>query len=260
MLPYYVMEVFRMRSITVSTDVFARIWSLRQLGEDTEDAILSRILGCIASHSGGSSASSRGTGLLDSRSGVLFPEGFEVFRTYLGVKHRARITSGRWVLESDGRTLQSLNELSRAIGAKTENAWLNWLYLDGRGMHHPVSKLRDPSMIATRSRQKEAAVQNYPVGGEASQAKGEYGAMLSDGTWRDDVRNALQRLGGRASLSRIYKEVEAIRSAAGRSTPPSLEATIRRTLEDHSSDSENYRGQDLFCMPEGKGAGVWGLR
>jgi hypothetical protein len=26
-----------------------------------------------------------------------------------------------------------LNELSRAIGAKTENAWLNWLYLDDRG-------------------------------------------------------------------------------------------------------------------------------
>jgi hypothetical protein len=89
---------------------------------------------------------------------------------------------------------------------------------------------------------------------------GEYGVIPGDGTWRDDVRSALQRLGGRASLFRIYKEVKAIRSAAGRSIPPSLEATVRRTLEDHSSDSENYRGQDLFCMPEGKGAGVCGLR
>ena len=249
-----------MRSITVSTDVFARIWSLRQLGEDTEDAILSRILGCAANPTTASTPSLPGAGLLDSRSGVLFPEDFEIFRTYLGVEYRARITSGKWVLENDGRAFQSLNELSRAIGAKTENAWLNWLYLDERGIRHPVSKLRNPNVIATRSRQKEAPVQDYPLGGEVSRVGSEHGAILGDGTWRDDVRSALQRLGGRASLSRIYREVGAVRSAAGRSIPPSLEATVRRTLEDHSSDSENYRGQDLFCMPEGKGAGVWGLR
>ena len=34
-----------MRSINISTDVFAKIWSLRQNAEDTEDAILRRILG-----------------------------------------------------------------------------------------------------------------------------------------------------------------------------------------------------------------------
>lgn len=249
-----------MRSITVSTDVFARIWSLRQPGEDTEDAILARILGCPAAPPGNSPASALGNGLLDSRSGVLFPEGFEVFRTYLGVEYRARIASGKWVLQNDSRTFQSLNELSRAIGAKTENAWLNWLYLDDRGMRHPVSKLRDPSVIATRSRQKEETMQNHSSGGDMPQTSGEYGAILGDGTWRDDVRTALQRLGGRSPLSRIYKEVQAVRTSAGRSVPPTLEATVRRTLEDHSSDSENYRGQDLFCMPEGKGAGVWGLR
>lgn len=249
-----------MRSITVSTDIFARIWSLRKPGEDTEDAILSRVLGFSSNQAGSFSAPSLEIGLLDPRSGVLFSDGFEVFRTYLGVEYRARITSGKWVLESDGRTFQSLNELSRAIGARTENAWLNWLYLDERGMRHPVSKLRDPSVIAIRSRQKETTMQDHPIGGEASQASGEYGAVLGDGTWRDDVRTALQRLGGRSSLSRIYREVQAVRTAAGRSIPPSLEATVRRTLEDHSSDSENYRGVDLFCMPEGKGAGVWGLR
>ena len=63
-----------MRSITVTTDVFARIWSLRQPGEDTEDAILTRILGCIANPTTASTASLPGTGILDSRSGVLFPE------------------------------------------------------------------------------------------------------------------------------------------------------------------------------------------
>jgi hypothetical protein len=254
------MEVLPMRSITVSTDVFAHLWSVRRPGEDTEDVILRRVLGLFSDPAENSPAPSIETGLFDSRSGVLFLDGFEVFRTYLGVEYRARITSGKWVLESDGRTFQSLNEVSRAIGAKTENAWLNWLYLDDRGTRHPVSKLRDPSVIPTRSRQKETTMQSNPVGGEASQASGEYSAILGDGTWRDDVRTALQRLGGRSSLSRIYKEVQTVRTAAGRSIPPSLEATVRRTLEDHSSDSENYRGADLFCMPEGKGAGVWGLR
>jgi hypothetical protein len=33
-----------MRSIRVSTDVFARIWSLREEGESTEDAVLRRLL------------------------------------------------------------------------------------------------------------------------------------------------------------------------------------------------------------------------
>ena len=82
-----------------------------------------------------------------------------------------------------------------------------------------------------------------------------------DGTWRDDVREGLHRLGGRANLNQIYKEVESLRRAAGRPIPPSFEASVRRTLEDHSSDSDMYKGgPDLFCMPEGKGKGVWALR
>ncbi len=78
--------------------------------------------------------------------------------------------------------------------------------------------------------------------------------------WCDDVRDALETLGGESSLGAIYKEVERIRRNAGRSVPPSIEATIRRTLEDFSSDSENFRGEDWFEMPEGKGSGVWALR
>lgn len=251
-----------MRSILVSTDVFACIWSLRRLGEDTEDAILARVLGCVSNNQiTASTTSSPRAGLLDSRSGVFFPEGFEVFRTYLGVEYGARVTKGKWVLANDGRAFQSLNELSRAIGAKTENAWLSWLYLNDRGVRHSVSELRDPSVIATRSRRREKAEQDGSVSGERlPRASGRSETLSGEGTWRDDVRSALQRLGGRASLCQIYKEVEAVRSAAGRSTPRSLEATVRRTLEDHSSDSENYRGQDLFCMPEGRGAGVWALR
>jgi hypothetical protein len=78
--------------------------------------------------------------------------------------------------------------------------------------------------------------------------------ISGDGTWRDDVHESLRRIGGHASLDRIYKEVELLRRSAGRSIPPSLEAVVRRTLEEHSTDSAVYKGgADLFYMPEGEG-------
>ena len=75
--------------------------------------------------------------------------------------------------------------------------------------------------------------------------------------WVDDVFEAMSRLGGRSTLNSIYKEVELIRIAGGRSIPKTLEATIRRTIEDHSSDSENHRGPDLFAKI---GRGEWEIR
>lgn len=75
--------------------------------------------------------------------------------------------------------------------------------------------------------------------------------------WVDDVVLALQFLGGGGVLHEIYKKVEEIRTSTGRSVPKSLEATIRRTIEDHSSDSDNFRGVDLFKKV---GRGEWALR
>jgi hypothetical protein len=51
-----------------------------------------------------------------------FPEGFEISRTYLGKDYQAKATAGCWLLIQTGDLYPSLNELSRAIGAKTENA------------------------------------------------------------------------------------------------------------------------------------------
>lgn len=83
----------------------------------------------------------------------------------------------------------------------------------------------------------------------------------SQPTWATDLAEVLLARGGKARLQQIYDDVEKLRRAAGRSLPKSIEATVRRTLENHSSDSHNYTGgADLFCMPEGKGAGVWALR
>jgi hypothetical protein len=247
-----------MRSIMVSTDVYAGIWSQRRPGEESEDAILRRLL------LGGSQEAETSpdtapppAGLVDRRYGVHFGDGFTIFRTYLGTEFRARVRGGRWVLETTGQDYGSLNELSQAVGAKAENAWVNWFFLDPDGERQPVSALRDPSKIARRTR---AANAGEIISAGANTHHGEED-MLDPVTWRDDVRDALQRLGGKARLHALYQEVERTRRGVGRSVPRTLDATVRRTLEDHSSDSENYRGGlDLFCMPEGRGAGVWALR
>jgi hypothetical protein len=245
------------RSIAISTDVFARLWSLRKTGEDTEDAILRRILWAPSDVAPSSTAQTQSGGVFDARHNVLFPEGFEVFRSYLGRDYSARAMGGRWVL-GDGRWCASLNELSRAIGAKTENAWQNWFFSDQMGGRRPVSEMRDPTTISARKRDVPEKTETPKAFVTVSSENSD--ESVRDATWRDDVRTALERLGGQAPLHRIYREVELIRKPAGRSVPSSLEATIRRTLEDHSSDSENFRGADLFSMPEGKGAGIWALR
>ena len=81
-------------------------------------------------------------------------------------------------------------------------------------------------------------------------------------TWAEDVQAALKRLGGRAHLSAIYKDVRAARTKGGRTVPPNLESAVRDALERHSSDSDLYdtKREDLFQMAEGKGAGIWALR
>jgi hypothetical protein len=254
-----------MRSISVSTDVFAKIWALRADGENDEDAILRRVLGCPSPRASAlplvAPTSPNSSGYRDERFDVTFPEGWEIRRTYKGREYVARATSGALHLLNDGGRYRSLNELSRAVGAKTENAWQNWFYMDEKGKQMPVSNLRNPQTIRQRSMPPVTELRNT----FASNPAGSVAARLedddSDGTWRGDVELALRRLGGRAHLSKIYDEVERIRRELGRSVPRTLDAVIRRTLEDNSSDSDNYKGgPDLFYMPDGRGPGVWALR
>ncbi len=243
-----------MRDIKVSTGVFARIWSLRAEGEDTENAILQRVL-WESSSSGPStslllSSSKHSGGLHDQRFGVTFREGFQIERSYLGREYRASVQNGQWVIEGVPGRFSKLNELSRAIGTKTENAWANWFYNDGSGRRRQVSDLRNPEAISSR----KTGASKQPSSAESPDTREERIR------WCDDVKAALTQLGGRAPLNAIYKEVRKIRRANGRSVPTSLEETIRRTLEDYSSDSKNYRAEDWFEMAEGKGNGVWALR
>ena len=168
-----------MKSIDVDTDVFARIWSLRKQGENSENDVLRRLL--------------------------VEPEG--------------------------SRVSQSTSWDSSAP-----------LTDDGTACN-PSPHLDDPEEVKTS--------ENRATGSKLGEVS------MGKIRWVDDVRTALVALGGRASLYSIYREVERIRKAGERSVPKTLEATIRRTLEDHSSDSANFRGADLFANV---GRGEWALR
>jgi hypothetical protein len=77
--------------------------------------------------------------------------------------------------------------------------------------------------------------------------------------WAIVIYAALAKLGGKASLARIYDKVEELHPGP---LPKTWEAIVRGTIESHSSDSENYDPvrADLFYSVEGKGQGVWGIR
>lgn len=133
-----------MRSIPVSTDVFAAIWRARQDNEETEDAILRRLLGLPAQTAPEPIGGGRMGGFYDERSGVHFPEGRRIYRTYKGHKVEAIAQSDRWFMPATGQSFHSLHKLSQAVNnGKHENAWHNWKYRDpDTGEEHVIDHLR----------------------------------------------------------------------------------------------------------------------
>jgi len=75
--------------------------------------------------------------------------------------------------------------------------------------------------------------------------------------WLVVIVDAITRLGGEAHYEDLYRE---IKSRHASQLTKEWEATVRRTIETHSSDSDNFTGKDVFYSVEGKGRGVWGLR
>ena len=75
-------------------------------------------------------------------------------------------------------------------------------------------------------------------------------------TWIDEIIKAYEEFGGIAPYSEVYNYIE---KNTSRSLPPSWKAIIRKIVEDHSSDSKNFKGKDLFYSVDGLGNGVWGL-
>lgn len=76
--------------------------------------------------------------------------------------------------------------------------------------------------------------------------------------WVEDIVRVLEDLGGVASLEQINQEIPDIRP----SLSETWRNTIRRTIQQHSSDSNTKKlnQPDLFFSVGGLGSGVWGLR
>lgn len=75
-------------------------------------------------------------------------------------------------------------------------------------------------------------------------------------TWELAIRHALRALGGHAYLKDIYQMINDLGERECR------EPSVRRTLEQYSSDSEAYvkTNPDYFYSVDGIGSGHWGLR
>lgn len=137
-----------MRSIPVSTEVFAAIWADRQEGEEGEDAILRRKFGCtdkVLSQPNSPTLVNPPGGVQDTRNGVRFPEGFEIFRTYKKREYRAIAHSGAWTRQDNQKSYPTLNQLNQSVADGNENVWNgNWKYREEMtGKIRPISFLRN---------------------------------------------------------------------------------------------------------------------
>lgn len=78
-------------------------------------------------------------------------------------------------------------------------------------------------------------------------------------TWLDWIVDAMTQLGGDATYEDLYHQIQLIHPG-----PLSKEwkASVRKTIENYSSDSDNFREthEDIFKSVGGKGSGHWGLR
>ncbi|MGB0411933.1 MAG: hypothetical protein ACPGFA_10115, partial [Pikeienuella sp.] len=72
--------------------------------------------------------------------------------------------------------------------------------------------------------------------------------------WVDEIRDVVEKLGGAARLEDLYSYIE---KTTRRVLTKEWKATIRRTIEDHSSDSANHRSTDFFAHLD---RGFWALR
>lgn len=83
---------------------------------------------------------------------------------------------------------------------------------------------------------------------------------VSQKTWAQDLVEYFRELGGEAHYSDLYRHIEA---NPRRSLGKEWQAVVRRTIEEHSSDTSIWnkrRLPDLFRSVNGLGAGRWALR
>lgn len=85
-------------------------------------------------------------------------------------------------------------------------------------------------------------------------------APITETSWHAGLVKTLNELGGIADYKNIYPVLKRIWLARCGKLTPSSDATIRRTVEDNSSDSVNFCGRKVFYSGKGIGKETWGLR
>ena len=132
------------RHISISTEVYAAIWSKHEIGDNNEDDILRRILGfnAQATSSTKKPESNNKIGFHDSRNSVFFEEGFKAFRMYKGTRYEVVIENGCWLRLDTATSFSSLNQLNETIVAGAENVWRNWFYIDENNEQRLLTSLR----------------------------------------------------------------------------------------------------------------------
>ena len=159
-----------MDRLDLSRDVRARLSELSRRNGETEDRLLRRLLGLAGKDPGSGSATpiNAGSGFEDATYAILFPEGFEISRTYKGRPYAARVVRGRWRLDADGRAYDSLNQLSQAVIDGNENAWMFWFYQAPDGARLRIAELRDPALVQRRPRRKSRRPSPAPAPAQVS--------------------------------------------------------------------------------------------
>ena len=134
------------RTITISTAVFAAIWSHRRDGEENEDSILARLLEApsnVNELAASNLVENADGGVYDSRNRVHFPRGFRAFRNYKWREYVAVVEDGSWVRQDTGKTYRSLNQLNSSIAVGLENVWNGtWKFRSEDGSIQPLGVLR----------------------------------------------------------------------------------------------------------------------
>ena len=138
--------------------------------ELVDSGLLRRLLGLAGEDPGGVSVTPKtaGSGFEDATYAILFPEGFEISRTYKGRPYAARVVRGRWRLDADGRAYDSLNQLSQAVIDGNENAWMFWFYQAPDGARRRIAELRDPALVQRRPRRKSRRPSPAPAPAQVS--------------------------------------------------------------------------------------------
>ena len=80
--------------------------------------------------------------------------------------------------------------------------------------------------------------------------------------WHDILEALAEYSTYRAERVSIIDRVEEMRKEQGYLIPQNFEQTVQRCFQDYCGEAANFHmgsELDLFCFPEGKGSGIWGL-